>query len=245
MPFTYSKVGLGDSIQDQLWGYQSANIRKDNIRYVLEDLFGDPASFDHRILFNMGKVRIDDTVSLEGDGTNRMAMDTENKKIEIGPDGTGLKFAADNALGMFSKVSGLSDREVIRFLLPTSIAPAYIDRGEDLGSSGTPLANAQYRDNMVKAWMNGLATPNDGSNLTITADFNIASTTFEAQGAWNFTFARELSSADWQGAALHGDAGGGSLRKAGFEVKATTSGRVRTNPVAGSYRVYMMILGRM
>lgn len=41
MSYTYTK--LADYIIDQLWGYQSVNLLKNNIRYLAEDIFGDPS----------------------------------------------------------------------------------------------------------------------------------------------------------------------------------------------------------
>lgn len=47
MSYTYTKIA--DYIIDQLWGYQSANLMKNNIRFLAEDILNDPFSNNNQV----------------------------------------------------------------------------------------------------------------------------------------------------------------------------------------------------
>jgi len=191
MPPTFSYTSVAAFVIDDFWGFVVETALKNNLRYATEDILGDPAAASHRIFFTHGKVRIGTSASIEGDGTNPLTLDSEDKGIKFGSEGHRIKKSGTDQISLYAD-DGTT--ELIRFYLPISGSPGYTRiLGSDLGSSGTPVANSLYRDNIVKAWayVDGSATP------SILADFNLASVSRASAGVYDYTFSTAMANANY------------------------------------------------
>jgi len=179
-----------DFVLNDLWGFAAATTYNSNLKYLIEDQLGNPGANGHRVLFNQGKVRIGNAYSIEGDGTNPLTLDSEDKGWKIGSQGQTLKRTTTDIISFFDDAGTRQDFD---FFLPTSGAAYIGPRAADFGSSGTPDANGIWRETILKAW--GSIT--GGVSPTIDEDFNLSSITRNAQGAYTYTMATAMANSDY------------------------------------------------